>query len=153
VLVHAFEQQTSGIVMTLTAFFLVLAAAFCHATWNFFVKRLNGGAELAWLLSIVASVLYMPVTLYVIVVDRPTFGWLEVGFIVGSAAIHLGYFLLLQAGYRNGDLSLVYPTARATGPLLSVTLAVVLLGENVSLQLALGAAIIIFGVVSLTGGF
>ncbi len=150
---HAFEPQTSGIVMTLSAFFLVLAAAFCHATWNFFVKRLNGGAELAWLLSIVASILYMPVTLYVIIVDKPAFGWLEIGFIVGSAAIHLGYFLLLQAGYRNGDLSLVYPTARATGPLLSVTLAIVLLGENVSLQLILGAAIIIFGVVSLTGGF
>lgn len=139
--------------MTLTAFLLVLAAAFCHATWNFFVKRLNGGAELAWLLSIVASVIYMPVTLYVIIVDRPDFGWLEFGFVVGSAAIHLGYFLLLQAGYRNGDLSLVYPTARATGPLLSVTLAVVFLGESISLQLALGAAIIIIGVVSLTGGF
>lgn len=150
---HVFEPRTSGDIMTLTAFFLVIAAAFCHATWNFFVKRLNGGAELAWLLSIVASILYMPVTVYVIIVDAPTFGLLEFGIIVGSAAIHLGYFLLLQAGYRNGDLSLVYPTARATGPLLSVTLAIIFLGERITPQLAIGAAIIIIGVVSLTGGF
>jgi len=139
--------------MTLSAFLLVLAAAFCHATWNFFVKRLNGGAELAWMFAVASSVIYMPVAIVVIIMEKPVFGWLELGFVVGSAVIHLGYFLLLQAGYRNGDLSLVYPTARATGPLLSVTMAVLLLGENISLQLAIGAVIIIVGVVSLTGGF
>jgi drug/metabolite transporter (DMT)-like permease len=139
--------------MTVSAFLLVLAAAFCHATWNFFVKRLNGGAELAWMFAVASSVIYMPVAIFVIVMEKPVFGWLELGFVVGSAVIHLGYFLLLQAGYRNGDLSLVYPTARATGPLLSVTMAVLLLGEHISLQLAIGAVIIIVGVVSLTGGF
>jgi drug/metabolite transporter (DMT)-like permease len=139
--------------MTVSAFLLVLAAAFCHATWNFFVKRLNGGAELAWMFAVASSVIYMPVAIFVIVMEKPAFGWLELGFVVGSAVIHLGYFLLLQAGYRNGDLSLVYPTARATGPLLSVTMAVLLLGEHISLQLAIGAVIIIVGVVSLTGGF
>lgn len=139
--------------MTVSAFLLVLAAAFCHATWNFFVKRLNGGAELAWMFAVASSVIYMPVAIVVIIMEKPVFGWLELGFVVGSAVIHLGYFLLLQAGYRNGDLSLVYPTARATGPLLSVTMAVLLLGENISLQLAIGAVIIIVGVVSLTGGF
>jgi len=139
--------------MTISAFLLVLAAAFCHATWNFFVKRLNGGAELAWLFSIVSSIIYMPAAIFVFIVEKPTFGLLELGFVVGSALIHLGYFLLLQAGYRSGDLSLVYPTARATGPLLSVTMAVLFLGEAISLQLAIGAVVIIVGVVSLTGGF
>jgi len=139
--------------MTVTAFLLVLAAAFCHATWNFFVKRLNGGAELAWLFAIVSSIIYMPAAVFVFIVEKPTFGLLELGFVVGSALIHLGYFLLLQAGYRSGDLSLVYPTARATGPLLSVTMAVLFLGEDITLQLAIGAVVIIVGVVSLTGGF
>ena len=32
--------------MTLAGFALVIAAAFCHATWNYHVKRINGGAEL-----------------------------------------------------------------------------------------------------------
>lgn len=139
--------------MTISAFLLVLAAAFCHATWNFFVKRLNGGAELAWLFAMLSSAIYLPVAIFIFIHDKPTFGLLEFGFVVGSAIIHLGYFLLLQAGYRSGDLSLVYPTARATGPLLSVTLAVLFLGEDISLQVACGAVIIIIGVVSLTGGF
>lgn len=139
--------------MTVTAFLLVLAAAFCHATWNFFVKRLNGGAELAWMFAVVSSIIYMPVAIFVFIMEKPVFGWVELGFVVGSAIIHLGYFLLLQAGYRSGDLSLVYPTARATGPLLSVSMAVLILGEAITVQLAVGAAIIIIGVVSLTGGF
>ncbi|MDP4795288.1 MAG: DMT family transporter [Rhodospirillales bacterium] len=139
--------------MSVFAFLLVLAAAFCHATWNFYVKRLNGGAELAWLFAVVSSILYLPIAIFIFIVDKPVFGLLEFGFVFGSAIIHLGYFLLLQAGYRSGDLSLVYPTARATGPLLSVTLAVLFLGEFISLQIACGAVIIIIGVVSLTGGF
>ncbi len=139
--------------MTLTAFLLVLAAAFCHATWNLCVKRINGGAELVWLFSIISCVLYLPATIYVIVTQKPHFGWLEFGFVVGSSLLHLGYFMFLQAGYRKGDLSLVYPTARATGPLLSVSFAVLFLGEYISFQVTIGAVLIIFGVISLTGGF
>lgn len=139
--------------MSLLAFMLVLTAAFCHATWNFYVKKINGGPELVWLFSLVACVLYLPAAIYVFIQEAPRFGWIELVFIVGSSVLHIGYFLLLQAGYRNGDLSLVYPTARATGPVLSVSFAVIFLGEVITLQVALGAALIIFGVVSLTGGF
>ena len=32
--------------MTILGFALVLTAAFYHATWNYFVKRINGGPEL-----------------------------------------------------------------------------------------------------------
>lgn len=139
--------------MTLTAFFLVLAAAFCHAIWNFYVKRINGGPELVWLFWVTACILYFPAAVFIFITEDPQWGWTEIGFIVGSSLLHLGYFLCLQAGYRKGDLSLVYPTARSTGPLLSVTFAVVVLGEAISLQVAAGAIIIIIGVLNLTGGF
>jgi len=139
--------------LSLLAFSLVLAAAFCHATWNFYVKKINGGAELVWLFSLIACVLYLPAAIYIFIQEAPSFGWIEFAFILGSSVLHIGYFLLLQAGYRNGDLSLVYPTARATGPVLSVSFAVIFLGEAITLQIALGAALIVFGVVSLTGGF
>jgi drug/metabolite transporter (DMT)-like permease len=42
----------------------------------------------------------------------------------------LAYSLALQSGYRAGDLSLVYPIARGTGPLLSFAGAALLLGER-----------------------
>jgi drug/metabolite transporter (DMT)-like permease len=60
--------------------------------------------------------------------------------------------VLLQEGYRRGDLSLVYPTARATGPLLSASFAVIVLHERISVQTALGGLVIVAGVLCLAGG-
>ncbi|WP_420419272.1 EamA family transporter [Pacificispira sp.] len=139
--------------MSLFGLFLVLLAAICHATWNFFVKRINAGPELVWLFSIIAAVLYLPLAVWIYLSEAPSFGAVDYLFIVGSALLHLAYFLLLQTGYRHGDLSLVYPTARATGPVISTGLAVLILGETVSPQIVVGAAIVIFGVLNLTGGF
>ena len=137
--------------MTSLGFALVLAAALCHATWNFFIKRINGGAELIWLFSVLSALIYLPLAV-IIWVSSPAFDLVQLGFIAGSAVVHLLYFIVLQAGYRNGDLSLVYPTARATGPLLSSAFAVILLGEVLSWQIAAGAVVIVFGVFMLTGG-
>ena len=138
-----------GAEVTLAGLLLVLAAAVCHATWNIFVKRINAGAELVWLFSVVSLVLYLPLAIWV------GLSWTGLTFltftaIAVSTLIHLGYFLLLQTGYRRGDLSLVYPTARATGPLLSTTMADLILGEAVTPQIAAGGGIIIFGVLMLT---
>ncbi len=137
--------------MSIPGFLLVLAAAACHAAWNFFVKRINAGPELVFLFSVLSVVIYLPLAIWFAT------GWtdarpVQLLIIAGSAILHLGYFLLLQAGYRKGDLSLVYPTARATGPLLSTSFAVLFLGEVLSGQLVLGGGIIIFGIVMLTGG-
>lgn len=138
--------------MTLSGFALVITAACCHAFWNFCVKRINAGPELVWLFSLVALFLYLPLALYILIVERPVFGPWELIFILGSAIWHLGYFLLLQQGYKRGDLSLVYPTARATGPFLSSAFAVTFLGEEVSLQIAAGAFAVVIGILGLTGG-
>ncbi len=137
--------------MSTLGFALVLAAAVCHATWNYFVKRINAGPELVWLFSTLSVLIYFPLAVWY-GIRWTGFGARELLFITGSTMLHLGYFLLLQTGYRKGDLSLVYPTARATGPLLSTTFAVLFLGETLSAQIALGGAIIIFGVLMLTGG-
>ena len=138
--------------MTFAGLILVLTAAFCHAAWNVVVKRINGGPELIWLFSAIALVIYAPAAIYVVVVERPVFGAREIGFICGSTVLHLGYFLLLQRGYRWGDLSLVYPTARSTGPFLSTVFAVSILGELLTLQIAIGGVLVIVGVFGLTGG-
>jgi hypothetical protein len=47
--------------MSIPGLALVFAAAFCHTTWNYFVKRINGGPELIWLFSILLVVIYLPV--------------------------------------------------------------------------------------------
>lgn len=139
--------------MTLSALFLVLTAAFCHATWNFYVKRIGGGVELIWLISVLSNIFYLPWVIYIFWVEKPALGIYAFFCVILSGIIHTVYFSLLQRGYRHGDLSLVYPLARSTGPVISMTLAVLFLGEVVNAQIIAGSTIIITGIFFLTGGF
>src|SRR5438045_3045408 len=138
--------------MTGLAIVMVLASAFLHATWNLLAKRAGGGAALVWLYDAMALVLYLPVALLVVFLARPNFGLTEVVFMLGSALLHLGYFLLLQRGYQVGDLSLVYPLARGTGPVLSTTIAIAFFGERPSGLAVLGVLLVAGRVLLLGGG-
>ncbi|MDQ3045677.1 MAG: hypothetical protein M3R06_11105, partial [Chloroflexota bacterium] len=101
--------------MSLFALTLVLTAAAVHATWNLLAKRVGGGSTFLWLFSALATLLYLPITLGVIIFTRPSLDEGDIAVIAGSGTLHLIYFLLLQRGYQHGDLSLVYPVARGTG--------------------------------------
>ena len=83
--------------------------------------------------------------------QRPAFGLPEVVAILGSALIHLGYFVALNQGYRFGDLSLVYPLARGSGPLLATAAAILFFGERPTPVALAGATLIGFGAFVLAG--
>jgi len=129
-----------------TVLALVLAAAFAHAGWNFLAKGAQGGVGFVWLATLASAVLYLPVLVFA---SSEDLAWGALGLMFGSGALHALYFVLLQRGYATGDLSLVYPLARGTGPLLSTTAAIVVLGERPSALAIVGAAIIIGSVFSL----
>ena len=139
--------------MTITALLLVFTAAFCHATWNFYVKKIGGGRELVWLISLIANVIYLPWVIYIFWTEAPVIGTFEILCVLVSSILHTVYFLLLQRGYRHGDLSLVYPLARSTGPIVSAIFAVLFLNEMITAQIMFGGMIIIVGIFFLTGGF
>jgi uncharacterized membrane protein len=69
-----------------------------------------------------------------------------------TTVVHALYFILLGRGYEHGDLGLVYPIARGTGPLLVPALAIPLLGEQLSWLGMVGIGLIVVGVVSLSAG-
>jgi len=135
------------------ALVLVLSAAVAHAGWNLLAKTATGGAVFVWLVAATSAVLLTPVAAVALAQGAGADLGLEgVAFMAGSGALHAGYFVLLQRGYRVGDLSLVYPLARGIGPLLATLAAIVLLEERPSgLALAGGAAIVV-AVLSLAGG-
>ena len=137
--------------MTLWALTLVLVAAFIHATWNLLNKKASGHATFTWLVAGLSAVFYTPVAAAVFFFWHTKIGAVEIGFMAGSALLHTGYFVLLNQGYRVGDLSLVYPLARGTGPLLSSIAAIIFLGERPSAIALTGALLIIVGVVVLSG--
>jgi multidrug transporter EmrE-like cation transporter len=118
--------------MSPVALALVLVAAFLHAVWNLLAKRAGGGAAFTWLFGVWSALIYAPAGLYLVVRDEIALGPLEVGFVLGSAVIHVAYFLTLQRGYRAGAMSVVYPLARGTGPMLALVGAVLLFGERPS---------------------
>lgn len=138
--------------MTILALVLVLCAAVMHATWNLLAKHAGGGAAFLWLFGGLAAALYTPVVAAVLLIQRPHLGTLAPLFLVGTTLLHLAYFLLLQRGYGTGDLSVVYPLARGTGPLLSVIAAIVLFGERPGPVAFMGTLLIALGVVILTSG-
>ena len=137
--------------MTAFALSLVLAAAFIHASWNYFLKRSGGGIVFVWLFATLSALIYAPLAALVIWWQQPEFGWVHFGLMFASAALHTAYYLLLDRGYRSGDLSVVYPLARGTGPLITILCAVLLLQERPTAVAVTGALLIGGGAIALTG--
>lgn len=134
------------------ALLLVLGAALAHAVWNVAAKSAGGDARFALLTSLLVCVLWSPLALWFgwgVVDDWSPAAW---ALVAASAALHVVYFLTLLAGYRAADLTVVYPVARGTAPLLSALVAIVLLGEALSTLGALGLATVVLGVFLIAGG-
>src|SRR6185295_9698547 len=137
--------------MSALALALVLTGACCHAWWNLILKRTGGGTGFFLLFSGISAVLLAPVALYVWWVEQPVMGWPQLGIMAASGTLHLLYFLALDHGYRHGDLSIVYPLARGTGPVLTLAGAMLLLGERPSLVAIGGSLLIACAVLMLVG--
>jgi drug/metabolite transporter (DMT)-like permease len=137
--------------VTAAALALVLLAALAHATWNFFLKRAKGGAAFMTLVAMVAAVLWLPLAAGQWLYTGYEFRLVHLWPILASGVIHAAYFILLDRGYRYGDLSVVYPLARATGPVLTVVAAIVFLGERPGPAGLVGALLVVVGAYLLTG--
>ena len=132
--------------MSATVLALVIAAAFAHAAWNFLAKGAVGGVGFVWWSVVFGALLWSPALFFATDAELT---WEAIGLMAGSGALHALYFALLQRGYAEGDLSLVYPLARGTGPLLSTMAAIVVLGERPSLLAVAGATLVVAAVFSL----
>lgn len=138
--------------MSLFALSLILLSAFTHAAWNFLSKKAGGGAAFVWWIAALSSIMYIPVMLVIFLTQQPVIGATQLFFMLGNATLHSLYFIVLQRGYAQGDLSIMYPLARGTGPALSTVAAIIFLGERPSVLAAIGGLCIIGGIFWLTGG-
>ncbi len=139
--------------MPLVAFIAVLCAAATHATWNVHAKRAANSKHFVWMYSALSVALYTPVIGWIVLTTRPRFALIHWLALAATAVLHIGYSLMLQAGYRASDLSLVYPLARGSGPLLSFFLAVAILGEHITWPSVLGVMLVVTGIVLVSGMF
>lgn len=132
--------------MPASALALVVAAALIHALWNFAAKKAQGNHHFACMTALGVSLLWLPAVFVVGLDELPGWGWQAWIATAASAVVHLAYFNALLAGYRAADMTVVYPVARGSGPLLSSLVAVLLLGEHLGLGGALGLAGVVGGI-------
>jgi drug/metabolite transporter (DMT)-like permease len=138
--------------MPLSALALVVLAGFIHACWNIAAKKAGGDVRFVAFTSVVLMVFWAPVGLWVGWQQVPDWGLLEWSLVLASALLHIVYFIVLLRGYRKADLTVVYPLARGTGPLLSSMVAIVFFGEQISALGLVGILGVVGGVFLIAGG-
>ena len=125
---------------------LVAVAAILHVAWNVRLKTAGDPLRAATIGMLAAAVGIVPGGLLVWWLDGapalPTDG-IALG--VASGVVEAAYFIFLAAAYRRGDLSVVYPLARGTAPLLAVAVGVLGLGERLGIAGSLGVVALLAG--------
>ncbi|MHB8458552.1 MAG: EamA family transporter [Candidatus Limnocylindrales bacterium] len=129
-------------------FVLVLFVAVLHVLWNAVLKSSGDTLRTAARAMVVGVAVFAPpIVVAWLATGRPGIPGDVLVLAVVSGFLEAAYFIALSAAYRRGDLSVVYPIARGTAPILAVTLGVVVLGERLSPPGVLGVVALLSGIV------
>ncbi len=125
---------------------LVLVSAGLHVAWNVRLKTAGDPLRAATVGLLAASVGIVPAGIAAWwLADQPPLPTEGIALALASGVLEAVYFILLSAAYRRGDLSVVYPIARGTAPLLAVAIGVGLLGERLGLAGSIGVVLLLVG--------
>ena len=139
--------------MSTFALVLVLVAALCHAVWNLAAKRVRtDGYAFVWSYDLGSVLLWAPLAIISLVQSGIGFSPALLLAPLVSGVLHIAYQLTLQTGYARADLGVVYPVARGVGPVLSMVVAILVLGERPGWAAALGALVVVGGIVVVATG-
>jgi drug/metabolite transporter (DMT)-like permease len=133
--------------MPTLAIVLVLTAAVLHAGWNVLLKTSGDTLWTAVRLQAIGTAILVPIGIVAWLTNgRPAVPIEAIWLALVSGVLEAIYFVCLSAAYRRGALSLVYPLARGSAPLLAVAIGILLLGEEL-LPLALaGVGCLLVGI-------
>ncbi len=133
------------------AIVLALVAAAMHGTWNVLVKVSGDPRNTLTRATAAAAVLMTPPAFFAwLVAGRPGLGIEAAGLAALSALLELIYIFLLSAAYRRGEVSVVYPIARGSAPLLAVLIGLGLLGERLATPQLFGVGLLLAGILAVT---
>ena len=124
----------------------VALAAILHAGWNILLKAADDPLRTAAVGIAASSAVIVPVVVIGwLVLGQPSIPPLAWGIGVLSGGVEVLYFAFLAAAFRRGDLSVVYPLARGSAPLLAIAIGITLLGERLSPGAWLGVGLLLAG--------
>ena len=132
--------------MPLDALGLALAAAVLHAGWNVLLRGARDVEATTAATLGLAVVLFAPVA--AATWDVHAAAW---PYMAASAVLETVYFFVLVAAYRQRELSVVYPVARGSAPVLVLLGSVVVLGHSVSGGQVAGITLVAAGVLLVRG--
>jgi drug/metabolite transporter (DMT)-like permease len=131
--------------MTLLAAALVIAAAGIHAFWNLIGKRRNPSAAFFLIGNLAASICLLPL----LARNRPLLAAIPApvwALIVLTGLCEALYYAALAGAYRNGDMSVAYPLARALPAVLIALCTVVFgLGKPLTMMGIVGIGAVVVG--------
>jgi drug/metabolite transporter (DMT)-like permease len=136
--------------VVLAAVALALVAAGMHGTWNVLVKTSADPLTTFYRATISGAAIFTLPALIAFAIVRPGFNIAAVGLVVLSAGLEVAYMWLLSSAYARGELSVVYPIARGSAPLLAVVIGLGLIGERLSGAQLVGVALLLAGILAVT---
>jgi drug/metabolite transporter (DMT)-like permease len=127
---------------------IVGLAAILHAAWNVILKTSGDPVLVAFRLNLVSVLVAAPIVAVRWIAEGgepiPSEG---IVLAIVSGALEAAYFVSLSSAYRHGDLSVVYPIARGSAPLLAVVVGTVVFGERLAPVGWLGVACLLVGMI------
>lgn len=122
-----------------------------HGTWNVLVKVSGDPMTTFQRATVAAALVITPLTAVAwLLTGRPGFSPAAAGWCLLSAALELIYLWLLSSAYRRGEISVVYPIARGSAPLLAVVFGLGLLNEKLSAVQLAGVGLLLLGILAVT---
>lgn len=118
----------------------VLFSAVLHAAWN---ALLRGSSDRQSATGWIGAAAFMLCAPWLPFVGLPNRAW---PFVLASAALHIVYLGLLASAYEKTDLSVAYPIARGSSPLLVALGGASLASERLSLPSMIGILLVCGGI-------
>lgn len=131
--------------MSTVVFLMVILAAFTHATWNYFSKKVNGDFTIFWYGCSFAVIILLIYTVFSIITTG--FDFDGIPYILISVISHAIYYLAFLYTYSRGDISSAYPIARGTGVAGTAVVSYFVLGASISTIATIGIFTVIGGIV------
>jgi len=126
---------------------LVLLAAAAHAIWNALVKRAADALLMMAAIRLVGLVFGLAVVPFLPWPNESTWVLLAL-----ACTATFAYYGLLIHCYQIGDLSLVYPIARGSAPLVLALIAFLVIDEHLTATQIAGIVLISVGILALVIG-
>ena len=127
--------------MPLSAVALALGAAFLHAGWNVLLAGARDvRSSTAGLLVWGVALLPLPALITAGISSE------AIPYIAASAVLELCYFVLLARAYDGGEVSVIYPIARGSAPVVVLVFGAIALKEGVPFGAIVGVLAVALGV-------